>query len=71
MSAKTNLHHPVAAETSGERLFFVIAIAFLALVAIIVVGAFLPLAVGVGVAMTAVVAVVGVVGRFFVALLDD
>jgi hypothetical protein len=69
MSANPNLHP--AAETSGEQLFFVLAIAFLVLVAIIVAGAFLPTVVGVGISFTAVIAVVAIVGRYLMRLLDD
>jgi len=71
MSANTNLHHPVAAEPSGEQLFFVLAIAFLVLVAIIVAGAFLPVVAGVGVSFAAVLVVVGIVGRYIGHLLGD
>jgi hypothetical protein len=70
MSAHPNLH-PVAGEPSGEQLFFVLAIAFLLLVAIIVAGAFLPLVVGVGIAMAAVLAVVALVGLYIGRLLGD
>jgi hypothetical protein len=70
MSAHPNLH-PVAGEPSGEQLFFVLAIAFLVLVAIIVAGAFLPLVVGVGVSFAAVLVVVALVGRYLMGLLGD
>ena len=69
MSANSNLH-PISGEPSGEQLFFVIAIAFLALVAIIVAAAFLPVAAGVGLAMAAIVGAVGIVVRFLAGMLD-
>ena len=70
MSANPNLH-PAPAEPSGEQLFFVLAIAFLVLVAVIVAGAFLPLAAGVAVSFAAVLAVAGIVGRYVMRLLGD
>jgi hypothetical protein len=70
MSADPNLH-PVSSEPSGEQLFFVLAVAFLVVVAIIVVGAFLPLAVGVGVSLAAVLVVVATVARYLMRLLGD
>jgi hypothetical protein len=70
MSANPNLH-PIHSEPSGEQLFFVLAIAFLVLVAIIVAGAFLPLVAGVGVSFAAVLVVVGIVGRYLMRLLGD
>jgi hypothetical protein len=70
MSANTNLH-PVTSEASGEQLFFVLAIAFLLLIAAIVGGAFLPMAAGVAISFAAVLVVVGVVGRYILRLLGD
>jgi hypothetical protein len=69
MSANPNLR-PLPSEPSGEQLFFVLAIAFLVLVAIIVAGAFLPMVAGVGVSFAAVLVVVAVVGRYLMRLLD-
>jgi len=70
MSANPDLH-PVSSEPSGEQLFFVLAIAFLVLVAIIVAAAFLPIALGVGLSLAAVLVTVGIVGRYLAYLLGD
>lgn len=70
MSANTN-PHPAPSETSGEQLFFVLAIAFLALVVVIVLGAFLPLAAGIGVTFVALAVSLAVVGRFLAHLLSE
>jgi hypothetical protein len=70
MSAHSNLH-PLSGEPSGEQLFFVLAIAFLVLVAIMVAGAFLPLVAGVGIGIAAVLVVVGLVGLYIGRLLGD
>jgi Flp pilus assembly protein TadB len=70
MSANPNLH-PAPGEHSAEQLFFVVAIAFLALVALIVAGAFMPVAVGVGVSVAGIVVAVAVVLRFLLRMLED
>jgi len=60
-----------AGEPSGEQVFFVMAGAFGVLVAVIVLGAFLPLAAGIAVTFGALAVVLVLVGLFLRHLLSD
>jgi hypothetical protein len=70
MSANTNLtpHHT---ETSGESVFFAMAIAFAVVLVAIIVGAFLPVAVGVGLIFGVLAIVLAVVGVFIARVLGE
>ena len=70
MSTNPNLH-PTSGETSGEQVFFVMAIAFWVLVAAIIVGAFLPLVAGVTMIFGVLAVVLVLVGVFLARLLND
>jgi len=61
MSANPNLH-PAHHETSGEQVFFAMAIAFGAVMVAIIAGAFLPLAVGIGMIFAVLAVVLVLVG---------
>ena len=58
-------------ETSGEQVFFAMAIAFGAVMIAIVAGAFLPLAVGIGMIFVVLAVVLVLVGIFLARVLGD
>jgi len=62
---------PARHETSGEQIFFAMAIAFGAVMVAIVAGSFLPLAVGIGVIFAVLAVVLVFVGIFLARVLDD
>ena len=70
MSAYPN-PNPRRGEPSGEQLFFVLAIAFWVLVATIILGFFLPVAVGVALIFAVLAVVLAAVGAFLARLLGD
>jgi len=70
MSANPNLH-PTSGELSGEQVFFAMAVAFWVLVAAIILGAFLPLVVGLTMIFGVLAVVLVLVGIFLARLLSD
>jgi hypothetical protein len=71
MSATPDFHTTPSSEPSGEQLFFVLAIAFIVLVATIVLGFFLPIGAGVALIFGVLGVVLALIGAYLSRLLSD
>jgi hypothetical protein len=71
MSALHHPHHTASPETSGEQIFFVMAIAFGVLMVAIIGGFFMPVGAAVGMIFAVLAVVLAVVGNFLARVLRD
>ena len=68
------IHHPQptrSTETSGEQIFFVMAIAFGVLMVAIIAGFFMPVGLAVGMIFAVLAVVLAIVGKFLGRVLSD
>jgi hypothetical protein len=71
MSALHHSHSSPSPETSGEQIFFVMAIAFGVLMVAIVAGFLMPVGAAVGMIFVVLAVVLALVGRFLARVLRD
>jgi hypothetical protein len=71
MSALHHSHHTSSPETSGEQIFFVMAIAFGVLMIAIIGGFFMPVGAAVGMIFAVLAVVLALVGKFLARVLRD
>jgi hypothetical protein len=71
MSALHHSHHTSSPETSGEQIFFVMAIAFGVLMVAIIAGFFMPVGAAVGMIFVLLAVVLAIVGKFLDRVLSD